>query len=141
LTQNITSRHFVLSGFSQQSGIRLFAFEAVSKDRSRTQLTVSADLSLIRSYGIHLQDLPMLCRELLESFPEADMGSDYNFTEADMQRHNEIQAAARLASAQKKKSARRPPTENRGMAWRAASPLGMRAPAPAIEAVPLVLAD
>ena len=43
---------FVLAGFKQFDNIRQYHFDTVGEDRSRQQVTVDADLSLIRRYGI-----------------------------------------------------------------------------------------
>jgi hypothetical protein len=57
---------FVLVGFTQDAGFRVFAFEGIAEDRTRTKYTVRADLALIRGYEIRVQELPLLCRALLE---------------------------------------------------------------------------
>lgn len=127
MTKAPALRHFVLSGFSQQRGIRRFAFEAIAKDHSRSKVSVSADLSLIRGYGIHLQDLPLLCLELLESFPDSETGSQFDFSEGEMRRQKDVRIAALAASAQKRKFSRRAPEEDRDMAWSAAPGMGPEA--------------
>lgn len=55
---------YILSGFTQDMGFRVFRFEGVAVDRPRTRtvFTVRADLALIRRYGIQIQELPLLCR-------------------------------------------------------------------------------
>lgn len=62
---------FVLTGFRQESNIRRYAFDAISTTHVRTHVTVGADLALARKYRIPLQELPLLCRRLLESMAEA----------------------------------------------------------------------
>jgi hypothetical protein len=57
---------FILIGFTQDLGFRVFAFEGMGKDQIRTGFLVKADLALTRRYGIPLQELPLMCRELLE---------------------------------------------------------------------------
>ena len=57
---------FVLTGFRQEANIRRFAFQRVAGDHSRTEFTVSADMSLLVKHKIPLQELPLLCRALLE---------------------------------------------------------------------------
>ena len=56
---------FILTGFTQDLAFRVFAFERMGLDRVRTKYVVKADLSLSRRYGIPLQELPLLCRNLL----------------------------------------------------------------------------
>jgi hypothetical protein len=46
---------FILTGFTQELGFRVFAFERMGEDRIRTRWTVSADLALSRRYGIRLK--------------------------------------------------------------------------------------
>ncbi len=63
---------FVLTGFTQDTAFRVFEFDYVGPGKVRTQFTVRADLGLIRRYGIQVQDLPALCRDVLEARSEAD---------------------------------------------------------------------
>jgi hypothetical protein len=108
---------FVLTGFTPDTGFRIFNFEGIADDRSRTGFTVRTDLALIRRYGIQVQDLPLLCRGLLERRDENEHGHTFEYTEAEMRLY-----AARCAeekdAAQKRKAARKPPTNNAGTAWR-----------------------
>ena len=57
---------YILTGFTHDMGFRVFAFEGVGEDRVRTEYRVKADLALIRRYGIRVQELPLLCRAVLE---------------------------------------------------------------------------
>ena len=57
---------FIFTGFMQDMGFRVFAFERVGPDRIRMKYTVRADLALLLRYGIPMQELPLLCRRLLE---------------------------------------------------------------------------
>jgi len=52
-------------GFDQAAGVRLYAFQG-DADGIRTDYTVGVDLALTASHGIRIQELPLLCRELLE---------------------------------------------------------------------------
>jgi hypothetical protein len=98
---------FILTGFRQDIGVRTFAFDSVGTDRSRTSFTVHADLSLARKYGITLQELPLLCRSILEAGGEDEQKRSYTFSEADMQVRANIRAASKEA-AQKRRAPRRP---------------------------------
>jgi hypothetical protein len=102
---------FTLTGFRQDTGIRVFAFEGTADDRTRTAFTVRTDLALSRRYGIQLQELPLLCRGLLERRDSLDVGRTVTFTEEEMQLHATGRAAEREA-AQRRKAPRRPPARN-----------------------------
>jgi hypothetical protein len=78
---------------------------------------VGADVNLISEYGIPLQELPLLCRRLLEG--QAKIGM-IMFSEADMVRYANERATQAHALAEKRR-ARRPPVSSRaGQAWRGA---------------------
>lgn len=112
---------FTLVGFKQDEGFRVFTFEGIAEDRTRTTFTVRTDLALIRGYGIRVQELPLLCRGLLERMTSTaidvagqEPGSEertfsertWTYTEAEMRLHANSCQEARDA-AQKKKSMRR----------------------------------
>jgi hypothetical protein len=109
---------FVLTGFTQDLGCRVFAFEGIAADRMRTAFTVRADLALIRRYGIQIQELPLLCRGLLDRRDEASETQALIFTEDEMRTWATARAAAKDEAAHRRKPPRRPPTENLGAAWR-----------------------
>jgi hypothetical protein len=113
---------FILTGFRQDMGFRVFAFEGIGQDRTRTAFTVRTDVALSRSYGIHLQELPLLCRELLDRHGEAEDQRSFTYTEADMRLYANDRAAARDAAAQKRKQPRRLPSDHVGAAWRLPTP-------------------
>ena len=93
----------ILTGFSQDMGFRVFAFECVGEDKVRTSFEVRADLSLVRKYGILMQELPLLCCRILERRQDGDQQRMYTFSEADMC----IQADLRAEKTASQK--RRPP--------------------------------
>jgi len=94
--------HFLLTGFKTDLGFRVFEFEGIAEDRSRTGFSVRADLGLIRDYGIRVQELPLLCRDLLEQSDEVARGSSMTFTGEHMRVHAAVCAAARTAAAAKR---------------------------------------
>ena len=112
-----STTQFVLKGFSQVVGLRVFVFEGIAPDRTREQFTVSADLALTRKYGIRLQELPLLCRAILEGGDEGGEKRTFSYTEDQMRLYADG-AAAREEAAKRRKPPRRPPTENVGAAWR-----------------------
>jgi hypothetical protein len=115
---------FILTGFTQDRGFRVFAFEGIAADRGRVAFTVRADLDLSRRYGIRLQELPLMCRGLLEHREEGEEQHALTFTEDAMRTHASDSAAARSLAALKRKSSRKPANENNGAAWRSPHPAG-----------------
>jgi len=110
---------FMLTGFKHFGNMRQYCFDAVREDRSREQITVAADLSLIRRYGIPLQELPLLCRLLLERHAKVEATA---FTESDMVRYVSERAARANALVEKHRAHRGPVSDRVGHAWRGASP-------------------
>lgn len=111
-----TKMLYILTGFTHDLGSRVFAFESVGADRIRTAYSVRADLAMASKYGIRMQELPLLCRNVLEQRDGSDAQRTFTYTEAAMCLRANIRAAE--AAEQKKKTPRRPPTENAGTAWR-----------------------
>ena len=122
---------FILTGFTQDLAFRVFAFERMGLDRVRTKYVVKADLSLSRRYGIPLQELPLLCRNLLSRSESGEEQHTLTFTEDEMCLHAKDCAATRQAAALKRKTPRRPSGENVGAAWRGHHPL--QAPQPVLK--------
>ena len=114
---------FMLTGFTQDLAFRVFAFERMGLDRVRTKVAVKADLALVRRYGIQVQELPLLCRALLERSENGGEPHNLTFTEDDMSLHAKGCAAAKAAAAQRRKPPRRTPSENVGAAWRGHQPI------------------
>ncbi len=113
---------FVLTGFTQDLGCRVFAFEGIAVDRIRTPFTVRADLALTRRYGIQIQELPLLCRSVLERRDEASEAQAFTFTEEEMRSWATARAAAKDEAAHKRRPPRRPSPEGLGAAWRVPQP-------------------
>lgn len=98
---------YQFTGFTHNGEFREFAFNGVDDDRTKTAFIVVADLSLSRKYNIAVQELPLLCRRLLEQMPEGSPPQTLTFTEADMK----VLVNLRLASQRQnihKKIQRRP---------------------------------
>ena len=113
---------FTLIGFTQDFGFRVFAFKGMGNDQIRTEFMVKADLALIRRYGISLQELPLMCRGLLERGNEAQEKRTLTFTEDEMCLYARQREAARDTASKKRKPPRRPPSMNIGVAWRGPHP-------------------
>lgn len=105
---------YIFTGFRQADAVRQFAFDCVVDDRPSGRVTVGADLSLARKYHILMQDLPLLCRRLLETGDGLSPVS-LIFTEADMAA---VQTAATKAVVYRKPQKRATDTTRPGQAWR-----------------------
>ena len=67
LVPNPVEEHgFILTGFHQEHGIRHYVFQCPNNNGTSSEFTVEADVRMLRKYGIGLQELPLLCRHLLE---------------------------------------------------------------------------
>ena len=108
---------YFLTGFAQAAGIRTYAFQA-RIDASRIDCTVEVDLALIPGYGIRIQELPLLCRELLQQQSHSDEISAVVFTEQRMRSHAEKLAAARQEAVEKKKQPKHLGTADADIGWR-----------------------
>ncbi|HEX4136312.1 MAG TPA: hypothetical protein VHY84_16985 [Bryobacteraceae bacterium] len=112
---------FVLTGFTQDMGFRVFAFEGVKADRTRAQYTVRADLGLVRKYGIPVQELPLLCRAFLDKCGESEEKRALIFSEDEMRVRANDYALARETAA-RRRPPRRPGGANAGTASRVPQP-------------------
>jgi hypothetical protein len=99
---------FVLTGFSHSAGLRVFAFEGIAADRTRMNFSVSADMALIRVYGIRVQELPLLCLRFLEQHDSSHEERNLTFAEEQMRAYADNCTAEREA-VQRRKAPRRPP--------------------------------
>lgn len=108
---------FLLTGFRRTANVRLYSFQSLISDRIHRQFTVGVDLNLARLYAISLQELPLLCRKLLEGQPVGEVGS-LRFSEQEMLGIVERRAEAQREAEQKSKNRRRPPSSQAGQAWR-----------------------
>jgi hypothetical protein len=113
---------FIITGFTQDREFRVFAFQGISPNRVRMEFTVRADLALSRRYGIRQQELPLMCRAVLEGREEGDQENAMTFGEEAMRLHATNCIAAKALAAQKKKTPRRPVPETVGTAWRVPQP-------------------
>ena len=96
-------------GFDQNAGIRRYTFQGL-QDGTRSSFTVGVDLALLPRYDIRIQELPLLCRGVLERREEAEENRTYTFSEGDMRGYANNCATAREAAAQKRASRKRPET-------------------------------
>jgi hypothetical protein len=108
---------YILTGFTQNTGIRVFTFEGIATDQTRTGFVVEIDLAMTRRYGIRLQELPLICRELLERHDEGEQARTFIFTEAEMILHASSCEAEREVR-QRTNSMRKAYGKQAGSAWR-----------------------
>jgi hypothetical protein len=106
---------FMLAGFKEGNGVRRYHFDWVATDRSRRAVIVSADLTLARKHEIRIQELPLLCRRLLDTIQEPELSAAVALTEDHM---IAIQASARAAAEKKSQKPPRRPAAKPGEAWR-----------------------
>jgi len=115
---------FVLKGFREETGCRVFVFDGIEVDRSRSEYTVETDLAMSRRYGIRLQELPLLCRALLEELGADEKKRSFTYSEEHMGAHASVEAA-RAEAARKRKPPRRPANTNQlGASWRGSAQHG-----------------
>ena len=113
---------FIFTGFRQDAGVRVFAFEDTGKEKTGIVYSVRADLGIARRYGIATQELPLLCRGVLERLGKTDDHQVLNYTEDEMCLHASNCKNARLESLLRKKSKFRPPSAINRIGWRAPRP-------------------
>jgi len=111
---------FLLSRFHQEDGIRHYTFERADDGGTSTEFTVDADVRLLRKYGIALQELPLLCRHLLEQQEVGAPERAVTFTEQLMKEQADRRAALKQAAEEKKKvyHGRRPARPAQDLPWR-----------------------
>lgn len=100
---NRKTTDFVLSGFHQEDGIRYYIFQRPDGGGDSIEFTVDADVTLLRKYGIVLQELPLLCRHLLEKQEAGSLARTVTFSEDLMKEQADQRAAVKQAAQQKKK--------------------------------------
>lgn len=66
-----TKMQFILTGFSEITGCRVFAFDGIAEDRTRGSFTVKADLALTRRYGIRLRNYRYCAEEFWSAVTKA----------------------------------------------------------------------
>ncbi|MFN0102366.1 MAG: hypothetical protein ACKV2U_09790 [Bryobacteraceae bacterium] len=93
---------YQFTGFTHNGEFREFAFNGIDEARNKTAFKVVADLSLSRKYNIAVQELPLLCRRLLEQMPEGSGPCTLTFSEADMKVLVTARAAAQRQNVHKK---------------------------------------
>jgi hypothetical protein len=109
---------FTMVGFKQEGSIRHFNFERLNDDRTKSDFTVDADTSLTRKYGITLQDLPLLCRRVLEETVSPTPAAVLTFGEDRMQAHANQREANQRRTEELRQARKKPHHENVGDGFR-----------------------
>jgi hypothetical protein len=104
---------FALMGFTNELSLRRFTFELVGSGPPRTTVVVVADMALVRKYEIPLQELPLLCVRLLESWT-ADADSTAVLSEKEMIEHANRRREAKTLAEQKRHMYRAAKPDSRG---------------------------
>lgn len=110
---------FIFTGFTQDAEVRVFAYEDTGRDRIGLRYSVRVDLTLARRYGIQPQELPLMCRGMLERCDRSVLGDVISFTEQEMNQHASNLKSLRRAALLKKKSRFKPPSVINRIGWRA----------------------
>jgi hypothetical protein len=114
---------FFFTGFNQTLNIRHFAFRGVPAEPDSVPFVVSADVSLLRKYGISLQDAPLICLRMLEALEESARASSIVLTEDFMSTYARARVADREAAALKRKHPKpHGDPQKLGAAWRSRQP-------------------
>lgn len=101
-------------GFSHHNGTRRFLFERTGAGTGavREKFTVDADIVMARRYGISVQELPLLCRRVLD-IADGTLTRMFVFGEAEMCMHAGLVADEKEARAMRKwPSLRQAPGKN-----------------------------
>lgn len=106
---------YVLAGFRQLRDTRRYYFDAIDEGAGRKRVSVSANVVLIRKYGISLQELPLLCRRLLEKQSNV---TSIDFTESEMALFADKRAAEASAAMVHRRPRKRVFPNIVGQAWR-----------------------
>jgi hypothetical protein len=112
--------NFVFTGFRQDDSVRHYVFQSVT--RPSEKFTVGADLNLVRKHNIPLQELPLLCRRLLEAEDAPRKSPSLVFTEQDMLGYVEKRARVAHDAELKRRKFRVAASPRIGEAWRSKAP-------------------
>lgn len=110
---------FIFTGFKQDAEVRVFSYEDTARNHEGFRYAVTVDLGLARRYGIQPQELPLMCRGILERREPGDLTGVCIFTEEEMSLHATHLKDLRRAALLKKKSRFKPPAVVNRVGWRA----------------------
>ena len=110
--ENLKTR-FILLGFSQIMGSRVFEFQSTSRDSMHVSFTIGVDLALARKYGVHLQELPLLCRGILELRSGGEQQRAFALTEEEIRSYANSLIELQRAKDEKRKRDRNAESSDR----------------------------
>jgi|SRR5579871_2461317 len=102
------STELILTGFRQANGIRSYMYQCQHEDGSSSEFTVDAEVNLLQKHGIGLQELPLLCRRVLEKQNSDVLLRTVTFTEDLMKEQADQRTALKQAAQNKRKPHRKP---------------------------------
>ena len=103
----IAPPRFRYMGFMEARGARIFNFQTSPSEGAKCNIAVTSDLALVRLYNMALQELPLLCRLVLEE--QAGTVKSCNLSEDQIKTHSG-RVAERDEQTKRKGSTRRPQT-------------------------------
>ena len=107
ITTSIRNKmQYVLTGFTQETGVRIFAFQYVGENRARMEFAVRIHLGLLRQYGITVQEAALQCRGILERRNELEGQRTFTHGEADMRLYADTCASRRAAANERRRPRR-----------------------------------
>lgn len=78
---------YVLMDFQQRANVRHYSFRGTTEDNQRFDFVVNVDLDIVLKHRIPIQEIPLLCRRLLEQEPVSAQSRKLTFSEEHMQAH------------------------------------------------------
>jgi hypothetical protein len=117
-TKQMQIARFMMTGFAQDAGFRVFNFDGLVDGKRQSIFSVRVDIGLARSFGIRLQELPLLCRNLLEGRPEESETHSFTLDELALRGHAQELASAKANNASHHRGSRKPGGNTAGSAWR-----------------------
>lgn len=76
---------YLLMAFRQHDNVREYSFKGTGPDMTPVDFIVDVDLALVRRHRIPMQDMPLLCRRLLEEKSVSEPELRITFPEERMQ--------------------------------------------------------
>lgn len=101
---------YVLLGSQTRANVREYTFQGTTSSQRHVTFIVHVDLKAALKHRIPVQEIPLLCRRLLEEKPVADQESEVSFTEERMADYARDQATKRNTTPSNRRAAFRSST-------------------------------